>query len=102
VEGEDVAPALAGRLSVHQVGVADLLDAARWRGRLPSRLILLGLVPRSLELGLGRSPAVEAAMPDLLERIVAEAGRLGHDFTPKPRDETGQRDLGDLAHAYGL
>lgn len=102
LEGDEVAPALAGRLSVHQVGVADLLDAARWRGRLPSRLILLGLVPENLELRLARSPAVEEAMPELVEQIVAEARRLGFAFVPKASDEAASRDLGDLAHAYGL
>ena len=33
LEGDDVAPAVAARLSVHQVGVLDLLEAARWRER---------------------------------------------------------------------
>jgi hydrogenase maturation protease len=55
LEGDDVAPAVAARLSVHQVGVLDLLEAARWRGRYPSRLVLLGLVPESIDLGLVRT-----------------------------------------------
>jgi hydrogenase maturation protease len=102
LEGEDVAPAVASRLSVHQVGVVDLLDGARWRGRYPSRLILLGLVPQSLALGLERSPAVEAGMGDLVEAVVAEALRLGHPFVPRARDAEIGRGLGDLAHVYGL
>ncbi len=102
LEGEDVAPAVASRLSVHQVGVADLLDGARWRERYPSRLILLGLVPESLELGLRRSPAVEAGLPGLVERVVAEARELGHAFVPRASDEAAARGLGDLAHVYGL
>lgn len=102
LEGHDVAPVVASRLSVHQVGVADLLDGARWRGRYPSRLILLGLVPESLELGLRRSPAVEAALPELVNRIVAEARELGHQFAARASDEATARGLGDLAHVYGL
>jgi len=102
LEGEDVAPALASRLSVHQVGVADLLDGARWRERYPSRLILLGLVPQTLELGFARSPAVEAALPGLIDRIVIEALRLGYGFDRRVVDEAAERDLGDLAHVYGL
>ena len=66
LEGEDVAPAVASRLSPHQVGVADLLDGARWRDRYPDRLVLLGLVPETLDLGLRRSRAVEAALPALV------------------------------------
>ena len=102
LEGDDVAPAVAARLSVHQVGVLDLLEAARWRGCYPSRLILLGLVPRSLELGLGRTPAVEAALPGLVDRIVAEAGELGHVFLPRSERETPALGPDDLAHVYGL
>jgi hydrogenase maturation protease len=102
LEGDEVAPAVASRLSVHQVGVADLLEGARWRERYPSRVILLGLVPESLELGLGRTPAVEAALPALVERVVAEARGLGHDFAPRSSDETAARGAGDLAHVLGL
>src|SRR5512134_2205547 len=78
--GEDVAPAVLHRLSPHQVGVADLLDGARLHDRYPERLVLHGLVPRTLELGLGLSPAVAASLPELLRRVVAEAESLGFVF----------------------
>jgi hydrogenase maturation protease len=102
LEGEAVAPAVAARLSVHQVGVLDLLEAARWRGRYPPRLVLLGLVPESLELGLGRTSAVEAALPGLVERIVVEAAGFGHVFVPRTADEVAADRPDDLAHVYGL
>jgi hydrogenase maturation protease len=102
LEGDDVAPALASRLSVHQVGVADLLEGARWRDRYPRGLVLLGLVPLTLDLGRGRCPAVDAALPDLVEAIAAEAKRRGYHFPLKTSDEAAPRDLGDLAHVYGL
>lgn len=102
LEGDDVAPALAARLSVHQVGVVDLLDGAHWRERYPSRLVLLGLVPQTLELGLHRSASVETGLPELVESIVTEARSLGFDFAPKATDETAADALGDLAHVYGL
>jgi len=102
IEGEDVAPAVAGRLSVHQVGVTDLLEGARWRERYPARVILLGLVPETLELGLGRTPAIEAALPGLVERLVEEARGLGHVFVPRASDETAPGSTGDLAHVFGV
>lgn len=85
LSGEDVGPAVAHRLSVHQVGVTDLLDAARWRDRLPVELILLGLVPQSLELSIDLSPPLKARLDDLVERVAEEARRLG--FAPIPRRE---------------
>ncbi len=78
LEGDEVGPAITHRLSPHQVGVADLMNMARLRGRHPRELVLLGLVPESLETRLGLSAAVEAAVPDLVRRVAEEAGRLGH------------------------
>jgi hydrogenase maturation protease len=102
LEGDDVAPAVAERLSVHQVGVVDLLEAARWRGRYPPRLVLLGLVPLSLELGVRRTAPVEAALPALVDAVVAEARALGHVFVARTDDELALRGAPDLALVYGL
>ncbi len=83
LEGDDVLPAVRLRLSVHQVGVADLLDAARLRGRLPNRLILLGIVPESIELGVDLSPCVSSAMPSLVDAIVRQTKLLGITLVPR-------------------
>ena len=61
---------MATRLSPHQIGVADLLDGAHWRDRYPSRVLLLGIVPESLDLEVGLSPRVAAALPRLVECVV--------------------------------
>src|SRR5580765_5412658 len=50
VSGEDVAPVVATRLSPHQFGVSDLLDGARWLGHYPGTVLLLGVVPETIEL----------------------------------------------------
>jgi hydrogenase maturation protease len=103
LEGEEVAPAVRDRLSVHQIGVADLLEGARWRGRYPTGLILLGLVPQVVELGLSRSAAVDAGLPILIERIVAEARALGYEFRPKTSDDTDlYRSPADVGRALRL
>lgn len=88
VEGEEIEQVARHRLSPHQIGVADLLQAARVTGCLPDRLVLLGVVPETIELGLGCSPAVEAALPDLIRRITAEAADLGHPLSPEDGDAT--------------
>jgi len=105
LEGEDVAHAAEHRLSVHQVGVSDLLGAARWQGSLPARLLLLGLVPQSMELAVERTPVVEAALPALVDRVVAECAALGYPFAPRQSDETSSESgpLGDNFHRlFGL
>ena len=95
--GDEVAPAVHDRLSPHQVGVSDLLDGLRLLDRLPAQLVLLGLVPATLELGLDRTAAVEAGLDGLVEAVVAEAARLGFPFHRKVAD-----DQADPVHAADL
>jgi hydrogenase maturation protease len=104
LEGDDVAPAVATRLSPHQVGVADLLDGARWLDRYPARVILLGLVPQSIELAVGLTPDVARALPALVARIVEEAAGAGFPFRMKARDGArlaGRIDVARLAWPAG-
>jgi hydrogenase maturation protease len=104
IEGEEVAPAVAARLSPHQVGVADLLDGARWRDRYPSSLVLLGLVPQGLELRVGLSPALQAALEALVAAVVFEAGALGFHLSPKAKGDEAcaTRRPRTLSPAFGL
>jgi hydrogenase maturation protease len=90
IDGEMVAPAVATRLSPHQIGVSDLLDGARWLDRYPSDLVLLGIVPSAIDLAVGLSPGVAQTLPALVERVVDEARRLGFRFTR--RRHTGCTD----------
>jgi hydrogenase maturation protease len=106
LDGDQVAPAVATRLSPHQVGVTDLLDGARWLERYPARLVLLGLVPDSMELCVGLSPAVARGVPALVDRIVDEAARLGFEFNRsaclETKDGSGAMGSVDVARLAGL
>ncbi|HEU4938858.1 MAG TPA: hydrogenase maturation protease [Vicinamibacterales bacterium] len=103
LDGDDVAPAVATRLSPHQVGVADLLDGARWLGRYPDRVVLLGLVPASMELSVGLSPLVRVSLLELVEQIVEEAASLGFRFKRRDVDDARRRDQTiDVARLAGM
>jgi hydrogenase maturation protease len=104
LDGEDVAPAVRERLSVHQIGVADLLDALRLLGTWPARMELVGLVPEHMELRVGLSPAVESALPALVEALAAGIRARGHRLPARTPDE-GPVDVLDArraARALGL
>ena len=88
LDGDDVGPAVRERLSVHQIGVADLLDALRLLDEVPRRLVLLGLVPETLELAVERSPAVEAALDRLVNAAFLEARAMGHRLRRRAADAT--------------
>lgn len=80
LNGDDVPLAVAARLSPHQVGVADLLDGARWLERYPARLVLLGVVLERIGLAVGLSRRARLALPFLVDRIVDEARLVGCAF----------------------
>jgi hydrogenase maturation protease len=101
LEGEEVGPAVAARLSVHQVGVSDLIEAARWHDRIPPTLVLLGSVPETTELGVGLSLRVQASFLELVEIVCEEARRLGHPLEKRADDEPTATALGDRS-AGGL
>jgi hydrogenase maturation protease len=104
LEGDEVGPAVATRLSPHQVGVADLLDGVRLLDQYPKTVVLLGLVPRSMDLHIGLSDAVAAGLSELVERAAVEAAAMGFPFRPRTTDETpapGGHSL-DVARLAGL
>jgi hydrogenase maturation protease len=101
--GDEVGPAVESRLSVHQVGVADLLSGLDLLGRSPRRIVLWGIVPSTLQLGLGRSAVVEANLPALVSRVVDEARLMGYDFAPRcPNEVDLAGSRGDVARVLGL
>lgn len=55
------------RCSVHELGLHDLIDAARLTGALPPRRALVGVQPERLGWGMALSPPVEAALPGAVE-----------------------------------
>jgi len=98
LEGSEVAPAVRDRLSPHQIGVADLLDGARWLGQYPDTVVLIGIVPASIELSFSLSPPVEAGIPALVDAVVQEAARLGWPLARRTHHEPVD-PLGALAGA---
>ncbi|BAS26504.1 hydrogenase [Limnochorda pilosa] len=74
-------------LSQHQVGLEEALGLALWRGRLPARAMLVGVVPGWLQLGTGLSPAVAAALPEAVDRAAAWLRRWGVQVMEVPMGE---------------
>jgi len=75
--GDDWVTAFAGHLTPHDVGVRDLLGAARLAGAWPDELVLHGLQPMSVAMGTELSGPVAAALDSLLDAIDTELYRWG-------------------------
>ncbi|HSB71044.1 MAG TPA: HyaD/HybD family hydrogenase maturation endopeptidase [Candidatus Methylomirabilis sp.] len=83
LEGGEVPAALEVKLSPHQVGVQDLLAAARLTDREPPRIVLWGMEPECLEPGMGFSPEVREALPRLEAAVLGELRRWGVPGRPR-------------------
>ncbi len=102
VDGADVMDAVRDRLSPHQVGVADLLDAARLIDRYPASVTLVGLVPEVIDLAVTRSRAVEAKVEELVAAVVHEVETLGYAMVREPQAAGIRRPARDLARHFGM
>jgi len=60
----------AGRRSAHEVGLADILDLARLRGRRLPRRALVAIQPERVGWGDAPSPAVARMIPAAAETVV--------------------------------
>jgi hydrogenase maturation protease len=100
--GEDVIDAVRDRLSPHQVGVADLLDAARLIDCYPESVVLLGLVPEAIDLSVTRSDAVDGGLDALVEAIAREVQGLGYDMVLDNGDPARVRPIHDLTRHFGM
>lgn len=60
------------KMSSHQVGLSELISLARLQGKVPKDLILIGIPPVDLGMGVGLS---ETALT-----LVPEAAKMGEDI----------------------
>jgi hydrogenase maturation protease len=74
LEDDRIPQAFSNKLSPHQHGINDLLANLALLGRSPRRLVLFGMTPKRIELGMELSPEVSAAIPELGRRVLAELG----------------------------
>jgi hydrogenase maturation protease len=81
--GDDVPAYFSVKMSPHQIGIPDMLAAAKLRDLYPPEVVVWGVQPGSVEVGLDLSPPVDAQLDRLVENILSELARWGHH--PKRR-----------------
>jgi hydrogenase maturation protease len=80
LEKEAIPGVLGGAsLSVHQIGLRDLIALATIRGTLPERTVAIGIEPRRIEMGDRISSVAEAALDSVVERTLARLASWGID-----------------------
>ncbi len=77
LEGEEVPRAFANKLSVHQMGLQDLLAVAELQGHLPSELVVIGAQSAEIEMVMELSPQVKASFDQVISAVLAELESWG-------------------------
>jgi len=77
LEGEEVPCAFASKLSVHQMGVQDLLAVAELQGNLPQEVVVWGVQAGTIEPALEMSPEVTRALEPVVEAVATELAGWG-------------------------
>jgi len=77
LEGEAVPRAFANKLSVHQMGLQDLLAVAELLGQLPGELVVIGAQAALIEMVMELSPPVAAAFEEVIAAVLTELEAWG-------------------------
>ena len=83
LEDDDIKMLFETRFSPHQLGLSDMLATLRLIDKAPGRIVLIGVVPQNLSLGLDLSPAAAGGRDAAVSMIVDELTCLG--AAPRPR-----------------
>ena len=66
IEDDEIPSVLSAKMSVHSIGLSDVLFAAKLLGITPGKLCLIGIQPQSLDVGLDLTNCIS----DKIERLV--------------------------------
>lgn len=83
LEGDEVPAFLSIKISPHQIGIPDMLFAAKLKDLYPSNVVLLGVQPSVLDVGLDLSPPVAAQVDVLVAKAVEELAWWGDCLVPR-------------------
>jgi hydrogenase maturation protease len=83
---------LPGNGSVHELALADLLNALRMMDCEPAETALLGVQPLTTELGTELSAPVREALPLLIQAAFSELSRWSQEFSPSSSEPATERD----------
>jgi hydrogenase maturation protease len=83
LEGEQVPAFLSIKISPHQIGISDMLFAAKLKGIYPPNVVLWGIQPDRIEIGLELSATLQNKVDYLVDQVIHELNKWGHQLRPK-------------------
>jgi hydrogenase maturation protease len=85
IAGDEIPIFFRTKLSPHQIGLPDVLASLELLDALPKEIVVLGVEPISLELGIEMTPTVAEKIPVLVDMAVAEL--VSHGYVLEPLSE---------------
>jgi hydrogenase maturation protease len=84
LSGDDVPIVLETKVSPHQMGLKDLLAVAMLQGFAPLEMVLWGVQPEKIEMGVDLSNAVAGALDALVKNVLLELDSWGIRADARP------------------
>jgi hydrogenase maturation protease len=75
LEGEEIPAYFGIKMSIHQLGFQEVLFAAKLRDRYPKQIVMFGMQPSSLQLGIGLTETNQNKLNDLLKVVLDQVHR---------------------------
>jgi len=82
LEDDEVPAFMSIKISPHQMGVPDMLAAAKMKDIYPKRLVLWGIQPDVITLSLDLSPVLASKVDSLTDKLADELRGWGYDLLP--------------------
>lgn len=82
IDGADIPVFFRSKLSPHQIALPDVLASLELLGTMPKEIIVLGVEPISLELGMEMTTTVAERIPQLVKMVVEELTGRGYRLEP--------------------
>ncbi len=70
IEGDKIPSVLNSKLSVHHIGLSDLLFAAKLTRTTPQEVCLVGIQPKSLDVGLDMTEEVRVKLDSIIDLAI--------------------------------
>ncbi|MFH1853119.1 MAG: HyaD/HybD family hydrogenase maturation endopeptidase [Candidatus Neomarinimicrobiota bacterium] len=77
IENDAILVRIQTKLSIHHLGLADVLSAAKMLDKMPAEIVLVGVQPGGVNPVLELTPAVDKIMPRVLEAILTRLQQWG-------------------------
>ncbi len=83
IVGDKIPAFLSSKLSVHQIGIPDMLFCAKLMEIMPAEICLVGIQPESMETSIELSEVISGKMDKFLEKVLQQLKEWGVEAVSK-------------------